>query len=169
MHPLIPDDYQIREIGGAVQEEHEFLELHGLHSRELLQRVPAAAAMYSLGAANPGAITLHNHPRFMHRLMRTDGIPIDLGTIDILRSRERGCRGTTTSAGCSGCIQPRRSTRSRTATRRPRNSCGRSMGTDLEKVDCTVGMFGERSRRASVFSDTAFPHLRAHGLTTAQE
>ncbi len=90
MHPLIPDDYQIRDIGGAVQEEHEFLELHGLHSRELLERVPAAAAMYSLGAANPGAITLHNHPRFMHRLMRTDGIPIDLGTIDILRSRERG-------------------------------------------------------------------------------
>ena len=70
-------------LSGADVERHTFLELHGMHSRELLERVPAADAMYSLGCANPGAVTLHNSPRFMHRLMRTDGIAIDLGAVDI--------------------------------------------------------------------------------------
>jgi hypothetical protein len=156
MHPLIPDDYLIRDVSGAVQEEHEFLEIQGLHSRELLERVPVAAAMYSLGAANPGAITLHNHPRFMHRLMRTDGIPIDLATVDILRSRERGVPRYN---------EFRRLLRLHPATSFDQISAGDQAtaeqlrdvyGGDLEKVDCTVGMYGERLPKGFGFSDTAF-------------
>jgi hypothetical protein len=156
MHPLIPDDYTIRNVSGAVQEHLEFLEIHGMHSRELLERVPAAAAMYSLGCANPGAITLHNHPRFMHRLMRTDGIPIDLGTVDILRTRERGVPRYN---------EFRRQLRLHPARSFDEISAGdpetaeqlRAVYDDeLEKVDCTVGMYGERLPKGFGFSDTAF-------------
>ena len=156
MHPLIPDDYVIRDVSGADMEQHEFLELHGLHSRELLERVPAAAAMYSLGCANPGAVTLHNSPRFMHRLMRTDGIPIDLGAVDILRSRERGVPRYNDF---------RRLLRMRPATSFDEISAGDPATAeqlravyddDIEKVDTTVGMFGERLPKGFGFSDTAF-------------
>ena len=45
---------------------------------------------YSLGIAHPGAVTLHNNPRFMHSFKRTDERTIDLIAVDLLRSRERG-------------------------------------------------------------------------------
>ena len=38
----------------------------------------------------PGAITLHNYPRFLQQLDRPDGELLDLAAIDILRTRERG-------------------------------------------------------------------------------
>ena len=45
---------------------------------------------YSCGVAHPGAITLHNHPRALQNLTRVNGDRVDIGTIDILRDRERG-------------------------------------------------------------------------------
>jgi hypothetical protein len=156
MHPLIPDDYVIRNVAGVNRERREFPEIHGVHSRELLERVPAADAMYSLGCANPGAVTLHNSPRFMHRLMRTDGIAIDLGAVDILRSRERGVPRYN---------EFRRLLRMHPATSFDDISAGdpgtaeqlRSVyGDDIEKVDTTVGMFGERLPKGFGFGDTAF-------------
>jgi hypothetical protein len=156
MHPLVPDDYVIMDVAGEVLERLEFLQIHGLHSRELLERVPVADAMFSLGRANPGAVTLHNSPRFMRRLMRTDGIPIDLAAVDVLRSRERGV--------------PRYNEFRRQLRLRPaagfEDISGGDPATaellrtvydgDLEKVDTTVGMYGERLPSGFGFSDTAF-------------
>ena len=68
-----------------------FMDAARLQSRPLLQQRGATDLLYSLGTANPGAVTLHNHPRFMQRLVRTeDGLPLDLAAVDLLRSRERG-------------------------------------------------------------------------------
>ena len=49
-----------------------------------------ADAFYSFGINYPGAITNHNYPNFLRNLITPDGIRKDLGTIDILRDRERG-------------------------------------------------------------------------------
>lgn len=49
-----------------------------------------ADAFYSFGINYPGAITNHNYPNFLRNLVTPDGIRKDLGTIDILRDRERG-------------------------------------------------------------------------------
>ena len=46
--------------------------------------------LYSLGTAHPGAVTLHNHPRFMQQFRRDRRHPDRPAAIDILRSRERG-------------------------------------------------------------------------------
>ena len=47
-------------------------------------------AFFSLGTAHPGAIELHNYPRFLSTLSRPDGTIIDLAATDIIRIRERG-------------------------------------------------------------------------------
>ena len=52
--------------------------------------VSFADAFYSFGINYPGAITNHNYPNFLRNLTTPDGIRKDLGTIDILRDRERG-------------------------------------------------------------------------------
>ena len=60
------------------------------HVRERLEEIGVANALYSFGIAHPGAISLHNYPRFLQRLERPDGTRLDLAATDILRIRERG-------------------------------------------------------------------------------
>jgi Animal haem peroxidase len=157
MHPLVPDDYMLISLAGDKQQHRQFKELHGgVHSREALESVGAPDALYSLGVAHPGAVTLHNNPRFMHSFERTDGRTIDLIAIDLLRSRERGVpryndfrrqlrlRPAATFDQISGGDQ---------ATA---NQLAEIYGNDIEKVDTTVGMFGEPLPKGFGFSDTAF-------------
>ena len=49
-----------------------------------------ADLFYSFGTSHPGAIVLHNYPKFLQRFTEPDGTLIDLAATDILRSRERG-------------------------------------------------------------------------------
>ena len=64
--------------------------------------MPLADALYSFGVAHPGAITLHNYPRFLQHFDRPDGELLDLAAIDIVRVRaSAACRATTSSGGCS--------------------------------------------------------------------
>jgi hypothetical protein len=156
MHPLVPDDYVLRSAStGDERERLEFLSLHGTSSRAVLERTPAQDALFSLGVAHPGAVRLHNSPRFLHRLERTDGRHVDVSAIDVLRSRERGV--------------PRYNEFRRLLHMSPVTSFEqlgddpetveqlRSIyADDLEKVDVTVGMFGEPLPRGFGFSDTAF-------------
>jgi hypothetical protein len=156
MHPLIPDDYVFYGVGGDEVERQQFGALHGLHAHEFLQRFSVSDALYSQGIAHPGAVTLHNHPTFMHAFDRTDGLPLDLAAVDILRSRERGVPRYNAF---------RRHLRMHPARSFDEISAGdpataRQLADvydgDLEKVDVTVGMFGERLPAGFGFSDTAF-------------
>jgi hypothetical protein len=156
MHPLVPDDYLLRSAStGDRREELDFMSMHGTSARDVLGRLQVPDALFSFGIANPGAVRLHNSPRFMHRLERTDGHHVDVSAIDILRSRERGV--------------PRYNEFRRLLHMTPVTSFSqlgddpetveqlRSIyDDDLEKVDCTVGMFGERLPKGFGFSDTAF-------------
>ena len=49
-----------------------------------------ANSLYSFGVSHPGAITLHNYPRFLQELKPPDGTVLDLAAVDIMRIRERG-------------------------------------------------------------------------------
>ena len=93
LHPLLPDDYAIRDHGtGALIEETELHPIQGHGTRPSIERYGMADLLYSFGVANPGAITLHNHPNALSDHVRLNGDRVDLGTIDILRDRERGVR-----------------------------------------------------------------------------
>ena len=156
MHPLIPDDYVFSDPTGRELLRCEFESLRALNSHQFLQeQVSPAAALYSLGVENPGAVVLHNSPTFMHNLARREGGPIDLTAIDILRSRERGVPRYNDF---------RRALRLRPATNFEEISDGPETteqlseiyGGDIEKVDTSVGMFGEPVPEKFGFSDTAF-------------
>jgi hypothetical protein len=91
MHPLIPDDYQIRSHQtDEVVGESDLTPIQGHGTREMIDRYGLADWIYSFGLADPGAITRHNHPNALRNLTGVNGDHVDIGTIDILRDRERG-------------------------------------------------------------------------------
>ena len=92
MHPLIPDDYRFRSAADdALLSELTFRDIAGSNVRSQLDGLTMADAIYSFGTSHPGAITLHNFPRFLQTLEKQEsGRLVDLAAIDILRDRERG-------------------------------------------------------------------------------
>src|SRR5438046_562082 len=91
MHPLIPDEYEFRALADdRLLQQRTFDEVNALHVRECLEEISLADALYSFGVAHPGAISLHNYPRSLQHFNRPDGEVLDLATIDIVRTRERG-------------------------------------------------------------------------------
>ena len=71
-------------------EERTFRELGALDVRERLDSLGLVDSFYSFGIAHPGAITLHNYPRFLQEFHKADGTVVDLAATDVLRIRERG-------------------------------------------------------------------------------
>src|SRR4051812_5899068 len=155
LHPLLPDEFAFRSIDDdSLVAEHEFPELNALHARERLGELGLADALYSLGVANPGAVTLHNYPRFLQNLDRPDGTRLDLAAVDILRSRERGVP---------------RYNRFRELFHRDRvrsfeeltpvpewQEQLRAVYGDVDDVDLMSGLFAEPLPKGFGFSDTAF-------------
>ena len=110
---------------------------------------------YSLGIAHPGALTLHNYPRFLQNLTRDDGERLDLAAVDVLRDRERGV--------------PRYNEFRRLLRKPPvksfdeitpnadwRRQLKEVYNNDLEKVDLMTGLFAEPLPEGFGFSETAF-------------
>ena len=93
MHPLLPDDFTFRSV--ATDEVLEERDVPGARraprARAARRRSACRTRSTRFGVAHPGAITLHNYPRFLQHLdaART-GTEVDLAAIDVLRIRERG-------------------------------------------------------------------------------
>jgi hypothetical protein len=156
MHPLLPDEFSFRSLAGdELLEERNFPELGALHARQRLEEVGVANLLYSFGTAHPGAISLHNYPRFLQNLERPDGSRLDLAATDILRIRERGV--------------PRYNEFRRLLRLRPAESFAqlsddpdeverirRVYDDQIERVDLMVGLYAEPKPKGFGFSDTAF-------------
>jgi Animal haem peroxidase len=155
MHPLIPDEFSLRSLEDDRELETATLpEIGALHVRERLSELSMSDLLYSFGTLHPGAITLHNYPRFLQHFDRPDGSLTDLASIDILRTRERGV--------------PRYNQFRRLVHLNPVASFGemtdnpawadelRRIYGDVERVDLMVGMYAEPKPKGFGFSDTAF-------------
>ncbi|MDQ3777961.1 MAG: peroxidase, partial [Actinomycetota bacterium] len=91
MHPLIPDDITFRALGDdRVLQERTLREVGALDVRARLDEMTMTDVFYSFGRSHPGAITLHNYPRFLQHFKRPNGEEVDLAATDVLRTRERG-------------------------------------------------------------------------------
>jgi Animal haem peroxidase len=155
MHPLVPDEFDLRSIARPdVVDRQEFLDLAGLRSRGVLERHGVVDLLYSLGTAHPGAVTLHNHPRFLQRFRRDDGMEIDLAALDILRSRERGVPRYNAFRRLLGLPEARSFA---DLAKDPTVAAELAAVYDsIDDVDLTIGLYAEPPPAGFGFSDTAF-------------
>jgi hypothetical protein len=156
MHTLMPDHFTFRSAAsGSELDQFELPDVSGRRGVDVLARFEPADLFYSLGIAHPGAIRLHNYPRSLQNLVKDNGERFDLGTVDILRDRERGVPRYN---------QFRRlihmpAVRSFDEISDVPEWCEeirRVYGDDLEKVDTMVGLMCEPLPEGMGFSDTAF-------------
>ena len=155
MHPLIPDEFSFRSLkDDRLLQERTLPEIGVLHVRDRLTEMTMADVLYSFGTSHPGAITLHNYPRFLQQFDRADGTHVDLASIDVLRVRERGVPRYN---------EFRRLLRLKAydtfeeMADTPEHAADlRRIYSDPEEVDTMIGMYAERKPRGFGFSDTAF-------------
>jgi len=155
LHPLLPDEFTFRGISDdAVVAELEFPELNALHARSRLGEVTFPNALYSFGVANPGAVTLHNYPRFLQHFDRPDGTIMDLAAVDILRTRERGVPRYNDFRELFH--KSRVKSFEEMTSNRDWQEQLRAVYGEVDEVDLMVGLYAEEPPRGFGFSDTAF-------------
>jgi hypothetical protein len=155
MHPLIPDDFVFRSMrDDSVLQRRQLPELGALEVRDRLNEMSMLDVFYSFGRSHPGAITLHNYPRFLQDFHRPGGDHIDLATIDIVRTRERGVPRYNEFRRLFH-LNPVSSFEELTDNPVWAEELRRIYG-DVEKVDHMIGMYAEPKPRGFGFSDTAF-------------
>ncbi len=155
MHPLLPDHLDVRSLAtGQTRHTHPLGELLADNVHERMAEWSMDDLLYSFGRAFPGALTLHNFPQALRDLPRPEAESIDLATIDVLRSRERGV--------------PRYNEFRRHFRLPPAKSFAdltnnaewakqlEQMYRDIDDVDLMIGLYAERKPRGFGFSDTAF-------------
>jgi hypothetical protein len=155
MHPLLPDDYAFRSAADdSLLQERTFPEIGALGTRSRMDELGLSNALYSFGIAHPGAITLHNYPRFLQRFERPDGTIMDLAALDVLRVRERGVPRYNDFRRLFH-LEPAKSFEELTDDPAWVEELKRVYG-DVERVDLMVGLYAEAPPPGFGFSDTAF-------------
>jgi hypothetical protein len=156
MHPLLPDDFTFRSIDtGGVLKELTFPDIGALQTRPRLEEFGVDNSLYSFGVSHPGAITLHNYPRFLQHFDRPDGTLIDLAATDLMRVRERGVPRYNEFRRLFH-KEPVRSFEELTGDHQRADEIRRVYDGDLEQVDLMVGLYAEPLPPGFGFSDTAF-------------
>ncbi len=156
MHPLVPDDYLLRQLtDDQVTRECSFGDIADANTHALLGDHGFADLLYSFGVAHPGAITLRNYPNSLRQLTMHDGTLIDLAAIDVLRTRERGVPRYNRFRQLLH-LSPCASFEELTDDPELREELRRLYDDDIDRVDTVVGMYAERPPRGFGFSDTAF-------------
>lgn len=155
MHPLIPDEFTFRSVADdRVTAHHELPELSVTQVRSRLAESPMADLFYSFGRAHPGALSLHNFPRHLQHMHRVDGTPIDLATIDVIRSRERGVPRYNEFRKLFR-LKPARTFEDLTGDTTLAAELREIYG-DVDLVDLMIGLYAEPKPPGFGFSDTAF-------------
>jgi Animal haem peroxidase len=156
MHPLLPDDYLLRSLAtDDVLAEVTFPDIGALKTRARLEEFGIDNIFYSFGVSHPGAITLHNYPRFLQHFNRPDGTLIDLAATDLMRVRERGVPRYNQFRRLFH-KKPVGSFEELTGDTAPAREIRRVYEGDLDRVDLMIGLYAEPLPPGFGFSDTAF-------------
>jgi hypothetical protein len=155
MHPLIPDEYGFRSLADDKPlQERTLPEVSVQHVRERFSEMSMPDLLYSFGTSHPGAITLHNFPRFLQDFHRADGSRVDLASIDVVRVRERGVPRYNEFRRLLH-LKAFKTFEAMADTPEHAEDL-RRVYSDPEEVDTMVGMYAERKPKGFGFSDTAF-------------
>jgi hypothetical protein len=155
MHPLIPDDFAFRAVADdRPLQQNTLPDLGVLHVRQRLTEMSMSDVFYSFGTMHPGALTLHNFPRYLQDFHRADGERIDLASIDVLRVRERGVPRYNEFRRLLH-LEAYDTFEEMTDTPEHAEDL-RRVYKDPEEVDAMIGMYAEPKPKGFGFSDTAF-------------
>jgi hypothetical protein len=157
MHPLLPDDYRLKSaVTGKTVRECEFEALAGPASRAIFAEHALPDLFYSLGTEYAGAIVLRNFPRALQNFVRPDdGQLMDLGSIDIIRTREAGVPRYNEFRRLLR-LRPIKTFHELTNDTDLAAELNDVYDGDVDKLDLTIGMFAEKRPTGFAFSDTAF-------------
>jgi hypothetical protein len=156
LHPLIPDQVALRSAkNGALVREASFKDLALKNAVGFFDEMPVVDAMYTLGAAHPGAMVLHNFPNFLRNLRLPTGELLDMAAVDITKDRERGIPRYNQFRRLLH-MRPFKSFEELTPNRAWSAKIKEVYGGDIERVDPLVGMLAETPPNGFGFSDTAF-------------
>ncbi len=114
-----------------------------------------ADTFYSFGINYPGAVTNFNYPNFLRHLTTPDGQVRDMGTVDILRDRERGVPRYNQFRRLLRMPAPK-TFEELTGGNMELAQKLREVYGDIEQVDTLVGSHSEPVPEGFGFSDTAF-------------
>ncbi|WP_328421114.1 peroxidase family protein [Streptomyces sp. NBC_00443] len=154
MHPLIPDDFELREHQlGQRLETVGFLDIQGGAAEARIRKAGLANSLYSFGIAHPGAIALHNFPRSLQQFER-DGEIIDLSVVDLVRTRRRGVPRYNDFR--EGLHKPRLRSFEELTENAETLARLKDVYRSVDEIDTVVGLFGENPPTGFGFSDTAF-------------
>jgi hypothetical protein len=157
MHSLMRDDFSFRRhIDDRLIRTATLPEVSASNTHLLYADVPFPDVVYSLGTENPGALVLHNYPRYLQNLLRQDsGEPADLAAVEILRDRERGVPRYCEFRRLLDMTVPE-SFLELTGGRQDLARELEAVYGDIGKVDLMVGMLAEPYPEGFAFSDTEF-------------
>jgi hypothetical protein len=127
----------------------------GRRGQQVMQQHDPADLFYSFGISHPGAVRLHNFPKHLQTLVQENGERFDLGTVDILRDRERGVPRYNRFRELLH-KPPVRSFEELTDNAQWAEELRRVYNNDLSKVDLMVGLHAEPLPKGFGFSETAF-------------
>ena len=158
MHSLVPDTIAFFDaVDGAHKSTVTIEETAFKKAQQVLDDgLSFADTFYSFGINYPGAITNSNYPNFLRNLTTPDGLHRDMGTVDLLRDRERGVPRYN---------QFRRLLRMPAAKTFEELTGGNKIlaaelsaayNGDIELVDALIGSHSEPLPAGFGFSDTAF-------------
>jgi hypothetical protein len=157
LHPLLPDHITLRAPGSTHEETVAFQDLAFARSRQSITRLGLANLAYSFGVASPGAMCLQNYPRFLIELESPGEAIRDVGSLDILRDRERGIPRYNRFRELLGLPRMRSYGELTGGNDELSDKLKSVYGPDgIDQVDLLVGSLAEPPPAGFGFSDTAF-------------
>ncbi|GAB1743498.1 hypothetical protein NU219Hw_g429t1 [Hortaea werneckii] len=158
MHSLMPDTIDLyRCTSGSFTRTLDTEDVLFTHSLDPIKAGNTFADLfYSFGVSYPGAITNNNYPWFMQQLKTPDGQVRDMGTVDIVRDRERGVPRYTTFRRLLRMDVPRTFEELTGGNKELAQKLSKVYDGDIDKVDTLVGSHSEPVPPGFGFSDTAF-------------
>jgi hypothetical protein len=155
LHPLVPDEMDVRRLGAAAQERCELVDMQGHGSRKFMETHGFENLLYSFGTAHPGAIRLHNYPNFLRRFRKDDQPLLDMAAVDIMRDRERGVPRYNRFRELVGKGRVK-TFEEITSIPGAADKMRKIYKDDVDRVDLLVGLLAEDLPKGFGFSDTAF-------------
>jgi hypothetical protein len=158
MHSLIPDNIAFFDADDGEHKSTVPVEktLFKDAQQPLDEGISFADAFYSFGINYPGAITNSNYPAFMRNLTTPDGIHRDLGTVDLLRDRERGVPRYNQFRRLLRMTVPQTFEELTGGNKALAQELSEAYNGDIELVDTLIGSHSEPLPAGFGFSDTAF-------------